>query len=104
MWHRIVAASAGVFGFIVTVNAGDLDPKAEAAPGAPAPQVSWTGFYIGANGGYGLSARHPDMRIVVVATNSIDRLNAAQTGGGFGGVQVGHNWQGVPRSRPCSWY
>jgi outer membrane immunogenic protein len=94
MWHRIVAASAGVFGFIATVSAGDLDQKTEAAPGSPAPQVSWTGFYVGANGGYGLSARHPDMRIVDEATNSTDRLDAAQTGGGFGGVQVGHNWQG----------
>ena len=78
-----------------TVSAGDLDQKTEAVPGAPVPQVSWVGLYAGANGGYGLSARQPDMGIVDLSTNSIDRLDAAQSGGGFGGIQAGYSWQGL---------
>lgn len=66
----------------------DLAP-APVAYKAPLPVVSiynWTGFYIGAHGGYswgktidttnpGTSQREPD--------------------GGFGGIQVGYNWQPV---------
>ena len=95
MWRRIVAVSAGVFGFMATVSAGDLDQKVEAVPPSPSPQVSWAGLYAGVNGGYGLSARQPTMNIVDLGTNSMDRLDAAQSGGGFGGVQAGHNWQGL---------
>lgn len=95
MWRHIVAASAGVFGFIATVSAGDVSQKTEAVPDAPAPQVSWAGLYAGVNGGYGLSARQPNVSIVDLGTNNIDRLDAAQSGGSFGGVHAGYNWQGL---------
>ena len=45
------------------------------------PVNTWTGFYIGANGGYGWNANH----------HSDDLLDPA---GGFGGGQIGYNWQG----------
>jgi outer membrane immunogenic protein len=45
------------------------------------PVASWTGFYIGVNGGYGWA--NEDNYAVVLPE------------GGFGGGQIGYNWQGV---------
>jgi outer membrane immunogenic protein len=65
-----------------------------AARGAPccAP-FSWTGFYIGADGGY---AWETDTRDIVV-TNNLGASTAPfprfRPEGGFGGGQVGYNWQ-----------
>ncbi|CAA0095464.1 Uncharacterised protein [Starkeya nomas] len=61
--------------------AADLGYRAPAAPAAyaPAPVFTWTGFYIGANAGYGWGEADfsPD----------ID--------GFIGGLQAGYNWQGA---------
>jgi outer membrane immunogenic protein len=56
---------------------------------APAPAFSWTGFYLGANAGYG-SARAASSVTVAGATTEIDSgsLNGAVLGG-----QLGANWQ-----------
>jgi outer membrane immunogenic protein len=43
------------------------------------PVATWTGFYVGVNGGYGWTSN-----------NSDDVLSPA---GGFGGGQIGYNWQ-----------
>lgn len=47
-----------------------------------APVATWTGFYAGVNGGYGWTSN-----------NSIVS-NDFQPEGGFGGGQIGYNWQG----------
>jgi outer membrane immunogenic protein len=46
-----------------------------------APVATWTGFYAGVNGGYGWSA------------NTLSGSDF-QPEGGFGGGQIGYNWQG----------
>jgi outer membrane immunogenic protein len=48
-------------------------------PYVPAPL--WTGFYLGVNGGY--------------ASDAWDRHGNMADNGGFGGGQIGYNWQGV---------
>ena len=95
MWRHFVMTSVGVLGFMATVNAAELDQKAETFPSSPAPQVSWASFYVGANGGYGWNARDPDMQVIDLTSNGTDRLDGAYAGGGFGGVQAGYNWQGL---------
>jgi outer membrane immunogenic protein len=50
------------------------------------PAYNWTGFYIGAMGGYGWS-QSVDIAGFVGATNDIR--------GGFAGGTVGYNWQGA---------
>lgn len=62
--------------------AADLPSKAPAY--APAPQPTWTGFYVGANAGYG--------RAEFSSTDFF--LTGKSTAQGFvGGGQLGYNWQ-----------
>jgi outer membrane immunogenic protein len=77
---------------LASANAADMY-----SPGgykdAPYLPASWAGLYVGANGGGGWSADTP----VVSVTNNFG--GSATTGksldaeGGFGGVQIGYNWQ-----------
>jgi outer membrane immunogenic protein len=58
------------------------------------PVNSWSGFYIGANGGYGWNDRGSN---VSAFANDGGITNASRgsfdTNGGFGGAQAGRNWQ-----------
>jgi outer membrane immunogenic protein len=62
---------------------------------AATPAWSWTGFYVGLNGGYGV-AGDPFSQLATVAgvpaTGTFANANVAPTGGLFGG-QAGYNWQ-----------
>lgn len=60
--------------------------KAGAAPGV-AP-LSWTGFYVGANAGYGFGSGEVDSTKKAGVT-----WEAPATKGALGGVQAGYNWQ-----------
>lgn len=66
--------------------AAAADMPARTAPSpmySPAPVFSWTGFYVGANAGYGW------------AQTSITGISGASNLNGFlGGIQIGYNWQG----------
>ena len=74
-------------------SAADLPHKAPVAPTA-AP-FSWTGFYIGANGGYGWQDGDGGInyffdRVPGVISNTEPSFDAK---GGFGGGQIGYNYQ-----------
>jgi outer membrane immunogenic protein len=87
-----------------TATAADMGVPAKAPP--PEPALSWTGFYIGANGGagWGTSESQADVGTFV---NQLVALNGGTSPGlvlsipgpqvnynGFlGGVDVGYNWQ-----------
>jgi outer membrane immunogenic protein len=65
----IIAAGSSAF-------AADMPMRNYAPPPAPAPLFSWTGFYLGAHGGYGWTT-----------SQGLD------ANGGFAGGQVGYNFQ-----------
>src|SRR4051794_11379462 len=92
MWKtQIIAAAMGVVAIPAAAIAADLRMPYRAPP--PVPMFSWTGVYIGANGGCGASQ------------HSINSFNSndggadffgdftSNGGGCFGGGQVGYNYQ-----------
>jgi outer membrane immunogenic protein len=94
----ILAAAAATLGAVGSAVSADLPTKAPIykAPPPPPPVYSWTGWYLGVNGGYGWNRQYsntvnltdPDEGLEFSA--SLEQLNLH---GGFGGGQLGYNWQ-----------
>lgn len=63
------------------------------------PAISWTGFYIGLNGGYAWSAKSAELGLDGFAFEECDgdfcgsAAKSIDSKGGFGGVQLGYNRQ-----------
>lgn len=79
--RRLLVALIASVGFSVAASAADLPARITKAP-AYVPVFSWTGFYIGANAGYGWASLSDTF-------GTVDGFD-----GFLGGVQVGYNWQG----------
>jgi outer membrane immunogenic protein len=83
---RIFLASAALIGTAMGAQAADMATK---APYYKAPIVSiynWTGFYVGVNAGFGIGRDRTTHNL------NNDSLYIAPQGG-FGGGQIGYNWQ-----------
>jgi outer membrane immunogenic protein len=79
-------------GALASANAADMYVPGPAGPGGykDAPYVaSWAGFYAGVNGG-GAWSEFSD-KFAVPNQN----FGGISPSGGFGGGQIGYNWQGV---------
>jgi outer membrane immunogenic protein len=81
-------------GMVTPASAADLAarPYTKAPPPMVAPIYDWSGFYIGANGGYAWSHQCLD----VTALNGVADVFAEgcrNAGGGVAGGQVGYRWQ-----------
>ena len=89
----ILLAAVGLvaLGMAAPASAADLAarPYTKAPPPMLAPIYDWTGFYIGANGGWAQSRNCVDFLTVVgtVASGCNDRS------GGVVGGQIGYRWQ-----------
>src|SRR5712672_186759 len=89
----------GIFGLTLTsalalaafsANAADMyrgEPTGGYKDGPVYVANTWTGFYAGVNGGYGWNANS-----FATVPGFLGDLNPS---GGFGGGQIGYNWQGV---------
>jgi outer membrane immunogenic protein len=71
-------------------HGADLGARPMFAP-PPPPASTWTGFYFGANGGFGGDAFTYPVTAAGVAGTA--KLNSS---GFFGGGQAGYNWQFAP--------
>ncbi len=95
MMKRTLFAAIGILAFGASAaSAADMGPpvyKAPYAPPPPLPVYTWTGFYIGANGGFGGNSVNYSDTIAGVTGNT--SLNSS---GFLGGGQVGFNWQAAP--------
>lgn len=90
--HRIqcaLLATVAVIGFASIASAADMPVKARPMV---SPVYNWTGFYIGVNGGYGWS---PYSDQLTDLSNAPILFSGLSPKGGFGGGQIGYNWQPV---------
>lgn len=93
MFRRFVLASVSVFALSAAANAADMyvpGPGGYKDDFVPVP--TWAGLYAGLNGGYGWSAGTPELTVTnnFGASASTKGLDAT---GGFGGGDIGYNWQ-----------
>jgi outer membrane immunogenic protein len=90
---RIVVCSAMLaLSGIGVASAADLPPGAPPTVFIPPPQIfSWTGFYVGANAGWGWANTTGSF------TSTAGTGTFSASGNGFvGGGQAGYNWQTGP--------
>jgi outer membrane immunogenic protein len=90
---RLLVAGIAVASFCgASALAADLPTKAPAYVPAPAPMFSWSGWYIGANGGYAWGGSNG--QIPYSDTAGITALTQGFSDSGwFGGGQIGFNQQ-----------
>ncbi len=98
-----IVAVAAMIG--TPVFAADMAVKAP--PPAPTPSWSWTGFYVGGNGGYGwrdstVTFGPNDFTAFQVtcgglAGSTCPPPSSFGISGGLGGLQAGYNWQTAQR-------
>jgi outer membrane immunogenic protein len=81
-------------GMIFVPQASYADGLAYEARPCCAQPFGWTGFYVGANGGYGWSPHNNQLRDLPNGPGNLFFGLSPQ--GGFGGGQIGYNWQGGP--------
>ena len=89
---KFLLATVGLAALGVTAPALAADMAVKAPPPPPVPIYSWTGFYIGGNGGWG-SARKcwddaTDAFGVLLGSEGCHRAD-----GGTAGGQIGYRWQ-----------
>ncbi len=81
-WHAGLLGLTLTSALALSANAADIY-RGGLKDGPPPPvfaaQPIWTGFYVGFNGGYGATANDGYL----------------SPSGGFGGGQIGYNWQGL---------
>jgi outer membrane immunogenic protein len=89
---KFLLGTLGLVAMAAPAVAADLPARTYKAPPMVAPLIyDWTGFYIGANGGYGWSHRCLDVTAVGFVNVFAEGCNNA--GGGVFGGQIGYRWQ-----------
>ena len=93
MRHFVAVLGATALSISVA-SAADMPTKAPIVKAPMAAPFTWTGFYIGVNGGWG-SSRNVG---ATTFSNSVGQVftttgSTFDGNGGFGGVQAGYNWQ-----------
>ena len=90
------AAALVAMGMAAPASAADLAARPYKAAPMMAPMMyDWSGFYIGANGGYGWSRQCLDIT-AVGGLGGVFAEGCRDAGGGVAGGQVGYRWQSGP--------
>jgi outer membrane immunogenic protein len=94
MIYRLIATAASAVALISAANAADIyrAPEGVSYKDAPYVATSWAGFYAGVNGGYAFSS---DGNSYTIPKPAFGTIPGAKPEGGFGGGQIGYNWQGM---------
>ena len=91
---KFLLGTVGLFALSMMTPASAADVAArpyKAPPPIVAPVYDWSGFYIGANGGYGWGSRCLD----VTGFNGFGVVDVGcrNASGGVAGGQIGYRWQ-----------
>ncbi len=81
MLRKILLASAALVAFAGAASAADMPARMPVKAVPYVQMFNWTGFYVGANIGYGWSRTSDDLGLL------------GNTNGVIGGGQIGYNWQ-----------
>jgi outer membrane immunogenic protein len=89
---KLLLASVALITITSVASAADLAPRTytKAPPPIVEPGINWSGFYIGAMGGYGWSDR---LRGEIPSLGLAGSISSDELNGGFGGGTIGYNWQ-----------
>src|ERR1700759_513394 len=88
---KMLLSAVGLVALSVAAPAMAADMAVKAPPPAPLPVIyNWSGFYIGANGGWGES--HNCWDFVFVA-GPVFSHGCRDRSGGLSGGQIGYRWQ-----------
>ena len=101
---KLALAAALTFAFAGSASAADLAARPYVkAPVAPLAVYNWTGFYVGVNGGWAFDGWDDDKTgnhvafsaglAPAVAGGAVAPFLNTKHEGGFGGGQIGYNWQ-----------
>src|SRR5437899_1100792 len=101
---KLALAAALTFAFAGAASAADLAARPYVkAPVAPLAVYNWTGFYVGVNGGWAFDGWDDDKTgnlvafsaglAPAVAGGAVAPFLNTKHEGGFGGGQIGYNWQ-----------
>ena len=91
-WTLLLSVAPLVLAFGAPARGADMPVKAPLYKAPAALPYSWTGWYIGANAGYGLGSRQGDYAYGPNLGFPGDTIFNAMPGGGFGGGQIGYNY------------
>lgn len=99
MRNILIAAVAATVLSAGSASAADIAARPYVKAPAPVPYYSWTGFYVGVNGGgaFGSTgASHTGLPVGSLGASN-DYGLGHDLSGGFGGGQIGYNWQFDPK-------
>jgi opacity protein-like surface antigen len=93
--RKFMMMSAAVVALLASpAAAADLPYKAAPYVTPPAPVTDWTGFYVGANGGYGWGNGTVDQPFTVTGlTTPVLPFSNPTAAGWVAGGHAGYNWQ-----------
>jgi len=91
---KLLLSGVALFAMMSVASAADLAARHYTkAPAAPvSPIYNWTGFYVGVHGGYGWS---DEVTTGITGVGTVT-TSSSDLKGGFGGGQIGYNWQLAP--------
>src|SRR5262249_47261965 len=94
MFGRLLAFVVGIsLGFVGAASAADLKPIYKAPPAPPPVVDMWTGFYVGANGGYSWSRWDSSSISPIFPPNFTGFTASPDVNGWVAGIQGGYNWR-----------
>jgi outer membrane immunogenic protein len=92
---KFVLGAIGALAMVTSASAADLAARPYTKAPIAVAMYDWSGFYIGANGGWGSSRKCWDLNSVVLGVTLVPAIadGCHDASGGTAGGQFGYRWQ-----------